>query len=293
MISKKNEINSGDYTTNIQSENVYVSQNTGISYTEARQIALDVFKSNFYELSKVAKNVAIERAEKLVDRFLSKLEKELPEEVRKIQNPDVQYTVIKAQSIYARSGEPEILELLTDLLKDRFKVKENSLKKIVLNEAIETISKLTINHLRILTAIFLVKNCRMSKARSLIEVISNILTDDLLQFIRDRNYLEHLVFTGVTTNDITTDSCQNLEYFIRKNYSEELHEKVEGSTLDVLDPPVRKQFVTDTLSESVFFKWNYSYMNRYALTSVGIALAVVFYNTLMNANVDLDIWIKG
>jgi hypothetical protein len=293
MISKKNEINSGDYTTNIQSKHVYVTQNTGISYTEARQIALDVFKSNFYELSEVAKNVAIERAEELVDRFLSELEKELPEEVRKIQDPDVQYTVIKAQSVYARSGEPEILELLTDLLKDRFKVKENSLKKIVLNEAIEIISKLTINHLKILTAIFLVKNCKMSKARSLIEVLSNILTDDLLQLMKDRNYFEHLVFAGVTTNDITTDSYQNLEYFIRKNYSEELHEKVEGSTLEVLDPPVRKQFITDTLSESVFFKWNYSYMNRYALTSVGIALAVVFYNTFMSANVDLDIWIKG
>lgn len=293
MMDKKHEINSGDNSTNIQGRHVLVNQQIGISYSDARQIALDVFKQNFYELSEEAKSVALERAEQLIDEFLRKLEKELPEEIEKVKDPDAQYTLIKAQSIYARNGEPDTLEILTNLLKERFRVKEDSLKKIVLNEAIETIPKLTINQLNLLTAIFLVKNCKMSKVRVLIESLNSIITDDLVQFLQDRNYFEHLVYVGATSNDITTDSSQNLEYFIRKSYSEELIEKVEGNTLDVLDPPVRNQFIIDTLSESVFNKWNHGYINRYALTSVGIALAVTHFNNVMNANVDLNIWIKG
>ncbi|WP_010651990.1 LPO_1073/Vpar_1526 family protein [Oceanobacillus massiliensis] len=292
-MDKKNEINSGDNSTNIQGRQVLVNQQIGISYSDARQIALDVYKQNFYELSEEAKSVALERAEKLIDELLRNLEKELPEQIEKIKVPDVQYTLIKAQSIYARNGGPDTLEILTNLLKDRFRVKEDSLKKIVLNEAIEIIPKLTINQLNLLTAIFLVKNCKMSKVRVLIESLDTIITDDLVQFIQERNYFEHLVYVGAASNDITTDSSQNLEYFIRKSYSEELNEKVEGNTLDVLDPPVRNQFVIDTLSESVFFKWNHGYFNRYALTSVGIALAVTHFNIVMNANIDLNIWIKG
>lgn len=293
MMDKRNEINSGDSSTNIQARHVTVNQQTGISYTEARQIALDVFKGNFYELSEVAKQVAVERAEQLVDVFLSKLEKELPNKIEKIQLPDVQYSLINAQMIYARKSEPLTLELLSNLLKERFKTEEDSLKAIVINETIDVMSKLTTKQIRMITALFLVKNCQLANVRQLIEDLSEILTDDLIAHLNDKNYFEHLIFSGIATNDVTTLSSQNLEYFIRRNYSSELEEKVEGSTLDILDPPVRKQFIIDKLSESVFDKWNNSIISHYSLTSIGIATSVSFYNAIMGTNVELGIWIKG
>lgn len=292
-MDKRNEINSGDSSTNIQARHVTVNQQTGISYTEARQIALDVFKGNFYELSEVAKQVAVERAEQLVDVFLSKLEKELPNKIEKIQLPDVQYSLINAQMIYARKSEPLTLELLSNLLKERFKTEEDSLKAIVINETIDVMSKLTTKQIRMITALFLVKNCQLANVRQLIEDLSEILTDDLIAHLNDKNYFEHLIFSGIATNDVTTLSSQNLEYFIRRNYSSELEEKVEGSTLDILDPPVRKQFIIDKLSESVFDKWNNSIISHYSLTSIGIATSVSFYNAIMGTNVELGIWIKG
>lgn len=293
MMDKKNEISSGDGSTNIQARHVTVDQQTGISYTEARQIALDVFKANFYELSEVAKHVAIERAEQLVDVFLSKLEKEVPDKIEKIQFPDVQYSLINAQMIYARKSETLTLELLSNLLKERFRTVEDSLKAIVINETIDVMSKLTTKQIRMITALFLVKNCQLANARQLIEDLSKILTDDLIAHLNDKNYFEHLISSGIATNDVTTLSSQNLEYFIRRNYSSELEEKVKGNTLDILDPPVRKQFIIDRLSKSVFDKWNNSIIGQYSLTSIGIATSVAFYNATMGTNVELGIWIKG
>ncbi|MCF2649678.1 LPO_1073/Vpar_1526 family protein [Niallia circulans] len=293
MISNKKEIKAGDSSTNIQGEKVIVHQHNGLGYTEVKQVALDVFKNNFYELSESANKVAVERAEQLVDRFLSKIEKESPDEMEKIQNPDVQYSVINAQMTYARKGEPLTLELLSELLKKRFQIEEGSLKGIVLNETISVISRLTINQIKLITALFLVKNCQLTNARQLIETLSKFLTDDLLNFLKDKNYFEHLIFAGVAANDVSTLSTHNLEFFIRRNYSDELVEKVGGNTLNVLDPPVRKQFITDQLSESTFDKWNNSTISQYSLTSVGIAVSVAYYNVVMGTNIDLDIWIKG
>ncbi|MEM5672126.1 hypothetical protein AAHB54_13835, partial [Bacillus cereus] len=41
----------GDNSTNIQAKNVTVQQN-GLSYTAVKEVAMDVFKSNFYDLGK-------------------------------------------------------------------------------------------------------------------------------------------------------------------------------------------------------------------------------------------------
>lgn len=266
MMGDKKEIIAGNHSTNIQGRTVNVNQ-SGLSYLEVKEVAMDVFKSNFYELSEVAKEVALERAEQLVNRFLSKLEQEGPNLIHKIQDPDVQYAVINAQRFYARNGYPENLDLLKDLLKTRFQMEEGSLKSIVLNEAIEAMSKITINQINYITVLFLVKNCKLSKARVLIEILSRIMTDQLATFKKDQSFFEHLIYAGVAISDVTKNSSQNLEYFIRTNYSEELEDKIEGNTLDVLDPPIRKQFNIDSLSEIVFKNWNSSIINRYSLTS--------------------------
>ena len=176
MLKGKKEINSGDNSINIQSDRITV-KNEGLSYLEVRQVAMDIFTANFYELSQVANKIAVERAEELVNTLLSKMEQESPSIVNKIQDPDVQYAVINAQKHYARVGDPERLELLTDLLKSRFQAKEESFKRIVLNESIGIIPTLTMNHMRFLTALLLVKNCKFKKARGLIEELSKIITE--------------------------------------------------------------------------------------------------------------------
>ena len=47
----------------------------GMSYSEVRDVALDVFKANFYQLAGVAADTASARAQEVTDDFLAKLEK--------------------------------------------------------------------------------------------------------------------------------------------------------------------------------------------------------------------------
>ena len=66
---------SGDSSLNIQAEQITITK--GLSYEEAKSIALDVFKSNFYQLSGIAKDIAQKRAEEITNTFLDELLKDV------------------------------------------------------------------------------------------------------------------------------------------------------------------------------------------------------------------------
>src|SRR5690625_2720006 len=76
---------SGDKSTNIQDEEININQ--GLSYSEVKEVALDVFKSNFYELSGIAKETARERAETITEEFLQKLNDENPSGFKRLTIP--------------------------------------------------------------------------------------------------------------------------------------------------------------------------------------------------------------
>lgn len=59
MLGSKQKQKSGDNSYNIQAQSV----NVGVTYTEARQISMDVYEANFYRLSETAANKAKDRAE--------------------------------------------------------------------------------------------------------------------------------------------------------------------------------------------------------------------------------------
>jgi hypothetical protein len=77
MLNKDQEQNVAEGSTAIQAGgNVTI---TGLTYTDVRNVALDVFKANFYELAGVAKEIAKARAEEITEAFLSKLQQENPD----------------------------------------------------------------------------------------------------------------------------------------------------------------------------------------------------------------------
>lgn len=49
---------------------------SGITYTAAREVALQVFKENFYKLSRAAEEVADSRAKQVTEDFLKKLQEQ-------------------------------------------------------------------------------------------------------------------------------------------------------------------------------------------------------------------------
>lgn len=145
----------GDNSTNIQADSITVHQ--GLSLTEVRQLALEVFRANFFELAGEAKNIARQRAEEVTENFLKKLQTEHTSGLKQAQEPDFQHALYTVQKEYARCGDKELGDLLVDLLVDRTKQESRSILQIVLNESLAVAPKLTQDQLAALSLIFLFK----------------------------------------------------------------------------------------------------------------------------------------
>ncbi len=142
----------GDASTAIQAGR---DVHYGITYTEAKSIALDVAKATFYELTGVAKETAGIRVEEITEQVLKKISETNPEHLNKAIDPDFQFALSTVQKEYARTGDKDLGDLLVDLLVDRSKLEKRDILQIVLNESLDTAPKLTESHLAALAIIFL------------------------------------------------------------------------------------------------------------------------------------------
>ena len=105
LLNKNQEQTVTESSTAIQAGGNVTLTRVGLSYAEVRDVALDVFRANFYELSDVAKEVAKTRAEEITEAFLSKLQAEHPAGLEKSNDPDFQYALFTVQKEYARNGD--------------------------------------------------------------------------------------------------------------------------------------------------------------------------------------------
>lgn len=144
---------SGNNSTNVQAGSITVNQ--GLSIADVRQLALDVFRANFFELAGEAKNVARQRAEDITEAFLKQLQHQHAEGLRQAQEPDFQHALLTVQMEYARCGDTNLGDLLVDLLVDRTKHESRSILQLVLNESLTVAPKLTSDQLAALSLVFL------------------------------------------------------------------------------------------------------------------------------------------
>lgn len=282
MKSKDQMIESGDKSTiNQAGRDINVThKHEGFSYQDVKDISLDVFKKNFYKLSEDTTAEVDRRAEILINSIIERLKfLEIPEKrlADKIKNPDVQYALITAQKQYARSGEEESLEMLTELLVQRFSVNEGSLKKIVINEAIECVSKITLNQIHNLTFLFLVKSSKSNHLDNLLKLLNDFSIKAGHILDQSIDFYEHLQYAGLLTSDVTTLNHQKLDYLISITYPRDTLNK-DGLGKDVI---------------TTFEDWDKSYLQNYSLTSVGKVIAISNFKNIFNADLDLDIWIKN
>ncbi len=153
-MSDKRTQRSGDNSTNIQAEIVQV----GISYSEARTIAEDVYRQNALSLARDAADIAEARVSRLHDRFLEKLRTSKSEAPAELSSPDFQYALFEAQKAYAKVGGQESLEILTDLLVKRSSESGESTLQITLNESIQIVGRLNQQHIAAITLSFLLRH---------------------------------------------------------------------------------------------------------------------------------------
>jgi hypothetical protein len=199
MSAKDQAQNVADGSTAIQAGGNVIITKTGLTYSEVRDIALDVYRANFYELAGVAKETAKARAEEITEEFISKLQREHPTGLDKANDPDFQYALFTVQKEYARNGDKELGDLLVDLLVDRSKQEQRDILQIVLNESLSTAPKLTENQLAVLAVMFLFKytqNTGIGNHQMLGEYLDKHVAPFASKIVKNMACYQHLEFTG-------------------------------------------------------------------------------------------------
>jgi hypothetical protein len=188
----------GDNSSNLQARSIVINQ--GISYSDAKEIALDVYRANFLQLSSEASSIAVARAEQLTDQFLKKLQAEKPEGVASMRDPGMQIALFSAQKEYAKSGDKDMEGLLVDILVNRASQTDRNIRQIVLDEALVVAPKLTIEQLVAVTLNFTLSKLQFPSIRSLHEFNIFVLDCSILPFADFpagiNSCVDHLVYAG-------------------------------------------------------------------------------------------------
>jgi len=188
----------GDNSINVQAENITIEQK-GLTYAEVKDIALDVFKANFYHLVGVAEETVKKRAEEITEQFINELKQRNPDGLKQAEDPDFQYSLFSIQKDYAKTGDQELGNLLVDILVERSKEKQRNILQIVLNESLKVAPKLTKDQLSALSIIFILKYTRflgMNSLDGLKFYVENRLSPFIHELTESETCYQHLSFAG-------------------------------------------------------------------------------------------------
>ncbi|EKO3495078.1 hypothetical protein LO872_001742 [Vibrio fluvialis] len=235
MINKSNQKqDAGDNSTNLQGQQVIVNQ--GISYSDAKEIANDVFKANFIELKQEAAAIAQKRAEEVTDKVISQLSERHPESINEFENPALQDALFTVQKQFAISGDQDLGDLLVDILVDRAAAPKRNMVQIVLDESLGIAPKLTIEQFDTLTLNFLLISTRRLDVGNYEELLAHFrrrivpFVENLSEKHSDYTHAEYL-----GCGHVRAGNYGQLEGNLRKTYKaffskgfteEELKEKI-------------------------------------------------------------------
>ncbi|PEZ83067.1 hypothetical protein CN374_29055 [Bacillus cereus] len=283
MIGNKKEIHAGNNSMNVQAQNASI-QYYGISYSEAKEVAMDVFKSNFYDLGGKVEKLVNERAEEIINRYLEQLEEANPKAITNTEDPDVRFAIYEVQKSYARLGDKDIADLLVDVLVDRTITKERSLLRIVYNEALEIMPKLTSKQIDVLTVIFLIRYVNLG-ANFSIDYLNEIMTKIANNISRAEFFYQHLQYTGCISMGFGLGNITNI---LKKHYpnlvpsSTDNEDLIFNENLQNIAPYVH----------SLVKIWDGTNLCNFKLTSVGIAIALSNFKKKVDCDWDLAVWIR-
>jgi len=255
-MSDKQIQKSGDDSFNIQSKSVNIQ--TGLTYSDVKDIALDVFKNNFTHLSIVAADTAKKRAEEITGKFLNELEKRNREALNQARDPDFQYSLFTVQKEYAKSGDKDLGDLLVDILVERTKVDQRGLLQIVLNESLAVAPKLTTSQLCALSIIFSLKYTRYLRMDSL-DMLKYYLGHRLAPFAKDlpksQASYQHLEFAGCGSISI---GSLNIADALKRTYPGVF---TKGFSKEQFDPEIgqiggSEKLLTPCLRDNSLFQFN-------------------------------------
>jgi len=227
----------GENSTNLQGQTIVINQ--GITYQDAKNIAVDVFKSNYLELSEKAASTARQRAEELVDDFITEIQERKPEAINSMEDPGMQYAIFTAQKEYAKTGDKDLSDMLVDILVERAAQQERNLKQIVLDESLSIVPKLTTSQLDTLTIIFILnysRNYQVINIPTLKEYLNKYISPFTANLSKEHSLYQHLEFAGcgsinMGSNNIEQNFLRTYKGIFCKGFTKEQFEST-GHTFE-------------------------------------------------------------
>ncbi|MCC8409022.1 hypothetical protein LJ707_08775 [Mucilaginibacter sp. UR6-1] len=190
-------LEAGENSENIQAGRDVVIN--GLDYQSTKAVALDVFNANIETFVKKAVEIAQQRNEEFTEKFVRKTFEENASLAEKFQEPAVQSSIFNAQKEYAKSGDIELESHLVKLLVERIKADESSLEKIVYDEALLSISKLTSQQRNLSTLIYLISSITYNNINN-VPLLDEYFRQRLLIFYSGEIFkqanISHLQFCG-------------------------------------------------------------------------------------------------
>lgn len=225
-ISSANDIQTESINTQTAGDNsnnflVQGDYHSGLSYNDARQVALDVFKANTYVFTDIAKQTINDRATEITDDIFTMIYNELPDRIGQLVEPAVQEALLKAQKAYARNNSSDLKEQLILLLKNRLSVEERDMEQIILDEALEIIPKLSGEQLNILSlhfSILRLQHNEINNRESFFKVLKTKIMPFYTSEIEKAIAYDHLRYLGCTGILSEGSTYKPLEEIYRNYY---------------------------------------------------------------------------
>ena len=185
----------------------------GMSYTDVRNLCLDLIRD---ELSKT-KDVALDEAKKRDNELVYKLFTMLSHVgidgdmlKKSFEQPSMQMDFVEAEKTYIKYGTPELCDIISELLVKRIQENEHSLLQISLGESIKTVGLLLPTQIATLSLRFLLCHTRynlMGNQQALIRYLEEKVIPIFQSGVSVKeSEFQHLTYTRCGTISISSIS---------------------------------------------------------------------------------------
>ena len=274
----------GNNSTSIQARDGITVNNNAVALYSIEEVSKQLLGSVFGELPDETKTQITQNQKsyfQALSENLQKIVKDSSNLKKIIDSPDFQFISKKASISASRSSSIDLHKNLSSLIAQRVNFDNEDLKRIVYNEAITTIEKLTTDQLKILTLCFLLKRIKLGGLTNL-EQFKQYLDQRIKPFIdfkRTTAEFEHLVYTGCASISVAGHDIIGL---FKGNYPDIFR---EGDNHEEL-------LADNGTAIKLISAWKETQIQNMNLTSVGIAIASTFYEQTTGDIIDIDIWIN-
>lgn len=207
----------------------------GLGYSDIKALCLDIICNELAKYHAEALIEAQKRNDQLFEQFIEKLQENNMTDTQALaefRNPSMQLDYLEAQKAYMKSGTPELLELLSNILVNRISEQSRTLLQISLGEAIQVVPKLVQSQMATLALVFIVKHTRRTTVNNH-EAFATFLKDTIIPIFRSgvsqkNSEFQHLCFTGCTQQ---TDFGNRLIENLKLTYSSLFMEGFNGEDI--------------------------------------------------------------